>query len=937
MKINLPITDVEIPLLDTMLLVSKTDLTGVISYASADFMQISGYLEAELLGQSHHILRHPDMPAEAFADMWNFLSADRPWTGLVKNRCKNGGFYWVIANVSPYYENDQKVGYLSVRTKPSAKQIAEFAAAYQQIAGKNPGKLKIVDGQIIKAARWPRFFHDFTIRCRVSLFAAVMLMLLMVTMALGLYSLKQNNLRFKTAFEQDLVAINQLAAIQERLLLNRIHLTSSLLNRTAEEFLVAANEIEHNQSESNKLLKLFRATLITGEEHRLAEAFFKQHSQYVTLVLDPAILALRANNSNLVSSLVVESLGQRFAPAAESLHVLINQEQEEAKQLYNESQAHYQLAILLSLGLCLCGVILIAWIRYYLCCALTTPLNEIVSCLQSLSQGRFTNEIQTKNHDEIGQLIDSLKSLQNQLGFDVLEIKRLSTQNYRIKLAMDSISTGVMVVDNDRHIVYLNQASVRFVTESLADINKIVPNFTVDSLMGASIDLFHKDAAHQAQLLAALTKTYKSHVVLGERSLVVMASPMISNQGQRLGTVAEWFDRSAEATLEKEVNRFVVAAVSGDFSQRVVIKGKSGFFRDLAEDLNQLQHVSECGILDVMHILGAISEGDLTQDSQNDYLGTMGALKSHANDTVEKLRLIINQIKAATRSINQEVNKITLDNKNVALRTSTQSTNLERAGMSVKQMSSAVQKNTANARLGNELAVAAKGIAGNGLKVVDQVVATMTEINAASSKIFDIISVIDSIAFQTNILALNAAVEAARAGQQGKGFAVVATEVRSLAHRSALAAGDIKNLIHNTVEKVEDGTLLVAKAGATMEEIASSINAVSAIMSQISMASMDQSFGIEQINLIMAHLEEVTQQNAGLVAEGEKTALALESQAKNLSLMIDGFKVSDSADDLLMDGEAMASEPSQALSVATVQTAQPKAPSQPANEEWEMF
>ncbi|MDP2759715.1 MAG: methyl-accepting chemotaxis protein, partial [Sideroxyarcus sp.] len=210
---------------------------------------------------------------------------------------------------------------------------------------------------------------------------------------------------------------------------------------------------------------------------------------------------------------------------------------------------------------------------------------------------------------------------------------------------------------------------------------------------------------------------------------------------------------------------------------------------------------------------------------------------------------------------------------------------------SMEELTSTVKQNAENAKQANQLAIGASDVAGKGGAVVGQVVTTMDSINESSRKIVDIISVIDGIAFQTNILALNAAVEAARAGEQGRGFAVVAGEVRNLAQRSAAAAKEIKTLIGDSVEKVEGGSKLVAQAGQTMEEIVTAIKRVTDIMSEITAASQEQSQGIEQINTAITQMDEVTQQNAALVEEAAAAAESLEEQAQNLSVSVGTFKV----------------------------------------------
>jgi methyl-accepting chemotaxis protein len=258
----------------------------------------------------------------------------------------------------------------------------------------------------------------------------------------------------------------------------------------------------------------------------------------------------------------------------------------------------------------------------------------------------------------------------------------------------------------------------------------------------------------------------------------------------------------------------------------------------------------------------------------------------------------------------------------------------------MEELTSTVQHNAASAQQANRLAADASDIAGKGVDVVGQVVMTMNEINESSHKIGDIISVIDDIAFQTNILALNAAVEAARAGEQGKGFAVVAVEVRNLAQRAARAAGEIKDLINDSVSKVSGGGKLVAQAGQTMEEILTSIHGVADIMSEITAASAEQSSGIEQVNQAITQMDDVTQQNAALVEQAAAAAESLETQAQALVVTMSGFKVADNLryPDTSFHVPPARKETTTKTAVAGNLTIRSKTHLQPAdNDEWEEF
>jgi len=350
---------------------------------------------------------------------------------------------------------------------------------------------------------------------------------------------------------------------------------------------------------------------------------------------------------------------------------------------------------------------------------------------------------------------------------------------------------------------------------------------------------------------------------------------------------------SLRAIVGEIKNIVEAAAVRGNFGVKMNLDGKAGYTKELSELLNQLSNITEAGIADVVHVSNALAKGDLTQTISKDYPGSFNDMKTGLNGTVENLKRLVSEIKDATDTINTASKEIAAGNSDLSQRTEEQASSLEETASSMEELTSTVRQNAENAKQANQLAIGASDVAGKGGAVVSQVVVTMDSINESSRKIVDIISVIDGIAFQTNILALNAAVEAARAGEQGRGFAVVAGEVRNLAQRSAAAAKEIKTLIGDSVEKVEGGSKLVAQAGQTMEEIVSSIRRVTDIMSEITAASVEQSQGIEQVNLAITQMDEVTQQNAALVEEAAAAAEALEEQAQNLSVSVATFKVDE--------------------------------------------
>jgi len=561
MRINMPVTNTEYELKDGCSIVSETNIKGIIKYANPYFIEVSGFTQNELYGAPHNILRHPDMPAEAFADMWDTIKAGIPWTAMVKNRRKNGDYYWVYANVTPIYENDQVVGYMSVRNKGTREQINAAENVYRLIREGKAKGIAIRRGRVVRT---------------------------------GL--------------------TGKLAALFDISLGQRVALSMG-----------------------------FAAVMIAG--------------------LGVAGFINQAGN------------GLQYWIAGVALFGLLG--------------------------------ILAAWSLLHT--MIVRPFKDAVHAARVLAGGDLSGKFDTARNDDMGQLMRALQQM--------------------------------------------------------------------------------------------------------------------------------------------NVN----------------------------------------------------------------------------------LRSIIGDVRTNVESISHATKEIAAGNMDLSSRTEQQASSLEETASSMEELTSTVKQNAENAKQANQLAGDASGIAVKGGQAVEEVVHTMASISASSRKIVDIIGVIEGIAFQTNILALNAAVEAARAGEQGRGFAVVANEVRNLAQRSAAAAKEIKELIGDSVGKVEVGSKQVDQAGATMDEIVSAVKRVTDIMSEIAAASGEQSAGIEQVNQAIIQMDDVTQQNAALVEEAAAAAASLEDQTVYLAQAVSVFKFAQGVSQSASSRRVQYAKPSAKLHVVAPPSVSPSSVSPQKN------
>ncbi|MBB5876450.1 MULTISPECIES: methyl-accepting chemotaxis protein [Xanthomonas] len=570
--------------------------------------------------------------------------------------------------------------------------------------------------------------------------------------------------------------------------------------------------------------------------------------------INDAIVALGEKGENAQA---VEMLNQQALPATLAWQSKIREFSDRQK---SQAAAGYQAALdsmhrgrMLLIGGTVLALVLSVLLALTITRSLTTPLRLATRTAEAIANGHMDNAVRTEARDETGRLLNAMGRMQQQLQA-VLAAQAEMAQRHdagQISYRMDESTFpgdyGRMVRDSNA------QAAAHIaVTERLA---QIMGRYAIGDL-SEDMERLPGEKAHLTETM----DTVKHNLT----------------------------------AMNNEIKHLAGAAAAGDFSMRGDTERFQYDFRLMVDSLNQLMATADGNLQALSSLLRSIAAGDLTARMHGDFQGVFATMRDDANATTEQLAAIVARIQTAAVSINAAASEIATGNDDLSRRTEQQAASLEETAASMEELTSTVKQNAEHARQANQLSAGAASVASQGGAVVGQVVDTMSGIEASSRKIADIISVIDGIAFQTNILALNAAVEAARAGDQGRGFAVVATEVRTLAQRSANAAKEIKTLIDDSVSRVTQGSALVDQAGRTMTEIVTSVQRVTDIMGEIAAASQEQSAGIEQVNQTVMQMDETTQQNAALVEEATAAARSMEEQAGHLRDSVAVFKLDTS-------------------------------------------
>ncbi len=691
--------------------------------------------------------------------------------------------------------------------------------------------------------------QNMTIKSRLIFVVGFLSLLLASVGGMGVYGLSQSSSRLETVYEDRVVVLGYFAHILDSVQKGRLHAVTAANLRDTEVARQQAALVVAEDTEINEIWRKFSLTYLTPEEQVLADRFSEQWKVFQASRNQTLNHAINGNFDAAVEN-TRRDASAKYESVHSTLLQLIELQERVAGQEYAQAQSDFTRILTATIFLGVLGVLLAGVIGFVLIRGINRSISQAVNVAEGIAAGRLDQHIEVTGRDEISVLLQAMRKMVEVLNGFAAAQQQMKKQHdagaisYRIPAGQFPGSYGEIAA-----------ATNELVAAHIAIKMRVVEIITRYAQGDLSVDMDR---------------------LPGEKAKVTEAMDKV---------------KASLQAINNEIKLLVDGAVAGDFSRRGNADKYQHEFRKMVDGLNQLMHICETGLKDVIRIMDALAEGDLTQKITNEYQGMFAQVKDDSNITVTQLTGIISQIKEAAELIGTASKEIADGNTDLSQRTEEQAANLEETAASMEELTSTVKQNADNARQANQLATSASDVAVKGGEVVSQVVQTMSAINDSSKKIVDIISVIDGIAFQTNILALNAAVEAARAGEQGRGFAVVATEVRTLAQRSAAAAREIKELIGNSVHKVEDGTQLVDQAGRTMEEVVLSVKRVTDIMGEISAASQEQSLGIEQVNQAITQMDEITQQNAALVEQAAAASESMREQAEQLARAVAAFKL----------------------------------------------
>lgn len=654
-------------------------------------------------------------------------------------------------------------------------------------------------------------------------------------------------------------------------------------------------KFQENVDNINKLIARYRAIgTPTDEENRELDAIQNTVNQYTAQM--QMVKQLKAENAPIdyIDSQVVVNDRPAMTAMADLFKYMQTTGKQQLQKLNEEVQA-FQISRVLTLIIILILLNLIA-IELLVRRGLMVPLLHLGDNIRKIYKNQDDVDLEVKLPQEGAKETYELAQYMNKL---ISTVRKHMNSATTVKHVVDQSTANIMVADEDLNITYMNDSILRTLKNVEADIQKMLPHFRADDLIGKNIDIFHVNPAHQRKLLKELRDTYVASLTLGELHLQIIVNPIWDIDGKRDGFVTEWKDVSQEVKLEKmqaavenNLKTMVEKAAMGHIGEQIDVSALDGFIHDLGLQINHMSKAIAEANQNIADVIIELSKGNLTNRVTGDFEGGLGEIKDAINTSLDNLSSTLAEVDNAVHEIATDMRETSQRNEDLSSRIQQQAASIEETAATMEEMTSTIRNNASNAKQADQLTTQASEKTQQGAKIMSQTIEAMEEIKTSSEQIEQIIGLIDSIAFQTNLLALNAAVEAARAGEHGRGFAVVAGEVRALAGKSADAAKEIKDLIDRSVGKIQQGTKLAQDSGDSLTQINEAIAQVTTIVAEIASSSNEQAQGVEQLNQAIASLDSNTQENALLIEDSARSVATIEQQTASLVERMQQFRIS---------------------------------------------